>query len=331
MAVNLRLIILRDMMIEPNSKNVKYPTQLAIFLGLTGGGLMIGSLATFAIWSIMTTDPFPLNAEQILQPKYYKVNMVLQAVTTFFIFFVPAHFFALICYRKPFTYLGFNFRFNYKQVLLLIGILILTFPLSGALAELNKILPISPYWAAKFKAMELERELQEAALININSFSKYIISLIVIAFLPAVFEEMFFRGGMQNLFTRWFKGPWVAIILTSIIFSLIHLSFYGFLVRFALGVVLGFIFYYSGSLWLSILFHFLFNGVQLTALYVMTMNGVKNKNVEDNFPLWMGAIAMLLLLYLFQLYKQTSAIQQSKHVEEISPEDEFHNWTANNS
>jgi len=45
--------------------------------------------------------------------------------------------------------------------------------------------------------------------------------------------------------------------VTSIIFSIIHLSFYGFLVRFALGIVLGFIFYYSGSLWLSILFHFL--------------------------------------------------------------------------
>jgi hypothetical protein len=61
------------------------------------------------------------------------------------------------------------------------------------------------------------------------------------------------------------------------------------------------------------------------------MNGVKNKNIEDNFPLWMGTIALLLLLYLFKLYKQTSAIQQSKHIEEISPEDEFHNWTANNS
>jgi uncharacterized protein len=314
-----------------NSKNIRYPSQLAIFLGLTGGGLVIGTLATFAIWTMMTGQPFPLKAEDILQPKYYNVNMVLQVVSTFFIFFVPVHFFALICYRKPFTYLGFNFRFNYKQVLLLIGILILTFPLSGALSTLNKILPISEYWAAKFKAMELAREAQEAALININSFSRFIISLIVIAFLPALFEETFFRAGFQNLLSRWFKGPWVAIILTSIIFSLIHLSFYGFLVRFALGVVLGFIFYYSGSLWLNILFHFLFNGIQVTVLYIMTMNSVKDKNIEDNFPLWIGAIALLLLLYLFKLYKQTSALKQSKYVEEITLDDEFHNWTANNS
>ena len=320
-----------NMMPDHNSKNISYPSQLAILFGLTGGGLIIGSLASFAVWTMMTGQPFPTKAEDILQPQYYKVNMVLQAVSTFFIFFVPVHFFAVICYRKPFAYMGFNFRFNFKQVLLVIGILILTFPLSGALATLNKILPISEYWAAKFKAMELAREAQEAALININSFSRFIISLVVIAFLPAVFEETFFRGGLQNLFTRWFKGPWVAIILTAIIFSLIHLSYYGFLVRFALGVVLGFIFYYSGSLWLNILLHFLFNGVQVTALYVMTMKGIKDKNVEDNFPLWMGLIALALLFYLFKVFKQTSAKKQSQYVEEITPDDEFHNWTANNS
>lgn len=316
---------------DPNSKNVKYPSQLAIFLALTGGGLVIGSLASVAVWTMMTGEPFPLKAEDILQPKYYKVNMVLQAVSTFFIFFVPVHFFALFCYRKPLTYLGFNFRFNYKQVLLLIGILILTFPLSGSLSTLNKILPISEYWAAKFKAMELAREAQEAALININSFSRYIISLIVIGLLPAIFEETFFRGGLQNFLTRWFKGPWMAIILTSIIFSIIHLSFYGFLVRFALGVVLGFIFYYSKSLWLSILFHFLFNGIQVTIMYVMTIKEIKDKNIEDNFPLWAGAIALVLLLYLFNLYRRTSALKQSRYIEKITPEDEFNNWTANNS
>ncbi len=314
-----------------SSKKVSYPSQLAILLGLIGGGLVIGSLASYAVWTMMTGESFPLKAEDILQPKYYKVNMVLQVVSTFFIFFVPAHFFALICYRKPFTYLGFNYRFNYKQVILLIGILILTFPLSGALASLNKILPISQYWAAKFKAMELAREAQEAALININSFSRYIISLIVIAFLPALFEEMFFRGCMQNLFTKWFKGPWIAILLTAIIFSLVHLSYYGFLVRFVLGAVLGFIFYYSGSLWLNILFHFLFNGIQVTMLYIFTMKGIKEgKDIENSFPLWMGIIALFFLLYLFKQYKKTSELQHAKYVEDITPDDEFHNW-ANNS
>ncbi len=317
---------------EYNSKNVSYPTQLYTFFGLTAGGIFVASMASYAIWNLMTGQPFPSIASDILQPKFYNVNMVLQAVTTFFIFFMPAHFFAMICYKNPYEYLGFNSRFNVKQVLLVAGILVLTFPLSGALAHLNNILPIPKTLAAKFKAMETARAAEEAALIQITSFSKYIVSLLLIALLPALFEETFFRAGMQNLFTRWFKGPWVAIILTAVIFSLVHLSYYGFLVRFALGAVLGFIFYYSGSLWLNILLHFLFNGVQVTALYFMTMKGVKDKgDIENNFPLWMGIIALLLLFYLFRTFKQTSEMEQAKYINnDENAGYDFNNHTENN-
>ena len=241
------------MMIDKNAKNISYPSQLAILLGLTGSGLVVSVIIGIMIWMMMVGGSPPSKALEMLHPKYYNVNMVLQGVSTFFIFFLPAYLFAIICYRKPYRFLGFNLRINYKQLLLIIGILLLTFPLSGALAEINKILPIPHTWALKFKAMEAAREVQEAALININSFPKYIMSLFMIALLPAIFEEVFFRAGMQNVFTRWFKGPWPAIILTSIIFSIIHLSFYGFIVRFGLGVILGFIFYYSSNLWLPVI------------------------------------------------------------------------------
>ena len=61
------------------------------------------------------------------------------------------------------------------------------------------------------------------------------------------------------------------------------------------------------------------------------MKGIQNKNIEEGFPVWMGAIALGLLLYLFKLYKQASANKQLQYVEEITPDDEFHNWTAKNS
>ncbi len=318
------------MMIDKNTKNINYPSQLAILLGLTAGGLIVSVIIGTIIWLMMVGGTPPSKAEEMLQPKYYNVNMILQGVSTLFLFFIPAYFFAVICYRKPYRFLGFNVHINYKQILLVIGILMLTFPISGALAEINKILPIPQSWELKFKAMELAREAQEAALININSLPKYIISLFMIALLPAIFEEVFFRAAMQNFFTRWFKGPWPAIILTSIIFSLIHLSFYGFIVRFGLGVILGFIFYYSGNLWLPILFHFLFNGIQVTALYFMNLSGKKEiKDLETNFPLWAGVISLVILIYLFKMYKQTSILEQAKYVEEETPEDDFYNWSAN--
>ncbi len=318
------------MMIDKNTKNISYPSQLAILFGLTAGGVIISVIIGIVIWLMMVGGTPPSKPEEMLQPKYYNVNMVLQGVTTFFIFFVPAYFFAIICYRRPYKFLGFNLYINLKQILLVLGILLLTFPISGALAEINKILPIPQSWELKFKAMETAREAQEAALININSLSKYLISLFMIALLPAIFEEVFFRAGMQNFFTRWFKDPWPAVILTSIIFSIIHLSFYGFIVRFGLGVILGFIFYYSGSVWLSVLFHFLFNGIQVTALYIMNVSGKKEiKDLEGSFPLWAGAICLVILLYLFKIYKEASILQQAKYVEKETPEDEFHSWATN--
>ncbi len=270
---------------------------------------------------------FPPKAEDILQPKYYDVLMVLQAVSTLFIFFLPACFFAMICYRRPAKFLGFNLHINAKQFFLAIGILILAFPLAGALGELNQVLPIPQSWAAKFKSWEVTRQAEEAAFVQINTFPKYLMSLLIIGLLPGVFEEIYFRATIQNFFTGWFKGPGLAILVTSIIFSAIHGSYYGFLVRFGLGVILGLVFYYSKSLWLNALMHFLFNGLQVTELYENNLRGIKQtKDVEQNFPLWMGMVALVLIIYLFMVFKKASAIELAKYPEEQLPETEFEHW-----
>ncbi len=321
------------MTVDKNSRNFSFPAQISIFLGLIGGGLILGAIISAGIWLVMTGRPLLAMASDMLNPKYYNAIMMMQAVSTLFMFFLPVYFFALICYRNPAKFMGFNSSVNYRQFLIVLGILILTFPLSGALAELNKIIPIPNNWEIKFKAMEAAREAQEAALININSFSKYIISLIVIGLLPGIFEEVCFRGGLQNILVKWLKSPWAAILITAVLFSLIHISYYGFLVRFALGVVLGLIFYYTGSLWLSILFHFLYNGLQVTALYFVNISGNKStKDIEENFPIWAGLIALALIIYAFIKLKDNSMLQRQNLEEtDIEEPNDFHNWIANNT
>lgn len=320
-------------MIEQNSRNFSFPSQFGIFLGLVGAGLVVGTMISAGVWLIMTGRPILSVESDLLNPQYYNAIMAMQVVSTLFIFFLPVYFFALICYRNPSKFIGFSTSVNQKQILLLFAIFALVFPLAGALAELNKIIPIPKAWELKFKAMESARSAQESALININSFSKYIISMIVIGLLPGIFEEVSFRGGLQNILARWSKNPWLAIIVTAVLFSAIHGSYYGFLVRFALGVVLGLVFYYSKSIWLSILFHFLFNGVQVTAMYLTTSaNGVKPpKDVEENFPVWVGAIAFVLIIYVFIKFREASLLQRQKFAEEdISVPNDFHNWINQN-
>lgn len=318
--------------IDRNSGKFSFQGQLAILLGLIGAGLVFGSFISAFMWKVMTGRPLLSLVTDMLNPKYYTAIMWMQAVSTFFMFFLPVYFTALICYRNPWRFIGFKMKFNAKQLLIVLGIVILTFPLSGALAEINKIIPISKSWEVYFKAKEAERAAQEAALININSFSRYMLSMLIIALLPAIFEEVCFRGGLQNILIRWFKGPWFAIILTAIVFSAIHASYYGFLVRFALGVILGLIFYYSGSLWLSVICHFLYNGVQVTAMYLSSTDVANRKDVEENFPIWAGVVALIFIVYAFMLLHQTSLAVQEKYVfPELEDPDDYHNWITKES
>ena len=142
-----------------------------------------------------------------------------------------------------------------------------------------------------------------------------------------------FRGVVQNVLTKWFKGHWPAILLTAFIFSIIHLSFYGFFVRFALGIILGLVFYYSGSLWLAIILHFLYNGLQVTALYLLQMGSDSGiKDVEGNFPLWSGALSLVVLIYAFKRFKDFSWKQQDVfEYNDVNDPDNFHDWIAKNS
>lgn len=116
------------MVIDRNSKNIRYPAQLGILLGLIGAGLIIGGLISIAAWLMMTGRPMLGLEQDMLKPQYYNAVMVMQALSTFFMFFVPVYVFALICYRRPAKFIGFNGNINYKQVFLLLGILVLTFP-----------------------------------------------------------------------------------------------------------------------------------------------------------------------------------------------------------
>jgi membrane protease YdiL (CAAX protease family) len=323
-------------MIDRNSRNFSYSSQLGILLGLIGAGVVIGAVVSFLIWLAMTGRGVGTMETDILNPKYYSAVMWMQAVSTFAMFFLPVYVFALICYRNPTKFMGFNTRFNYRQVLLVFVILVFTFPLSGALAEMTKVIPIPHGWQVYFEAKEAERVVQEKALININTFSKYLLSMIIIALLPAIFEEVCFRGGIQNILTRWFKGPWIAIIITSLIFSAVHISYYGFFVRFALGIFLGLVFYYSGSLWLNILFHFLYNGVQVTALYFVTMSSGpaagQSKDLEENFPLWAGIVALVIIIFAIIKFRELSLWQQQKYVmSEVDDPNDFHNWITKES
>ena len=88
-----------------------------------------------------------------------------------------------------------------------------------------------------------------------------------------------------------------------------NFSFFGFLPRLALGLILGYVFYYSKNLWLNVLMHFLYNGIIVTQLYLATKKGQSiDKVMDESMPIWWGLIATLSMYALLQLFKKESEL-----------------------
>jgi membrane protease YdiL (CAAX protease family) len=107
-------------------------------------------------------------------------------------------------------------------------------------------------------------------------------NVVVMALLPALFEEFLFRGTIQQFFIKWFANKHVAILVTAFIFSAIHLQFYGFLLRFLLGIYLCYLFVWSQSLWLPIIAHFMHNANSLILDYSAQQRGIDLESLDPS-------------------------------------------------
>ena len=129
-----------------------------------------------------------------------------------------------------------------------------------------------PAWLAGFEqwaqAKEHQLEGLTKALTSFSSVPQFLVGLLVVAVIPAVGEELLFRGILQPTLLRSFKNPHIAIWATAIIFSAIHVQFYGFVPRMLLGSLFGYLYLWSGSLYIPILAHFANNGLTLTLIYL---------------------------------------------------------------
>ncbi|MNR07910.1 CAAX amino terminal protease self- immunity [compost metagenome] len=146
-------------------------------------------------------------------------------------------------------------------------------------------------------------------LITVRSNFDFIVNLVMIAVLPAIGEELMFRGGVQRSLERAFGNPHVAIWLSAIIFSTIHVQFYGFVPRMLLGAGFGYLYYYSGSIWYAMFAHFLNNAYAVcAALYMQKHNMPLDKADEPiGFPWYGYLISAIITIALFKFFKDSAA------------------------
>jgi uncharacterized protein len=125
--------------------------------------------------------------------------------------------------------------------------------------------------------------------------------------MPAIFEEMLFRGSLQQIMIALTRNAFIGILITSILFSASHVSYYGFLPRLFLGIMLGYLFYFSKNIWLSIIAHFLNNAYSLAVMFALSRTGKLNMEpLDETYPLYYGIIGAAVIILLFIAFDRES-------------------------
>ena len=189
------------------------------------------------------------------------------------------------------------------DALLVILLAVCLFPLTSFTGYLNSNMEL-PSWLSGVEQWMSEKEVELANLTNLiiasEKFSDLLINLMMIAILPAIGEELIFRGIFQKILYRLLKNGWLAIWISAFVFSAIHLQFYGFLPRFILGLVYGYLFFWSGTLFLPVLAHFINNAVPTIGsfLYASENTGI---NAEAPYRIQMGELILPVIMVVLLL------------------------------
>jgi uncharacterized protein len=198
-----------------------------------------------------------------------------------------------------------------------IALLLVIVPLVHYSYMLNKALPLADW----MRTLESNTADAIKGLLIMDTPWEFIANLMVIAVLPAIGEELVFRGIVQPQLEKVTKKPWTAILITAVVFSAIHMQFEGFFPRLLLGIVLGWLYWQTKNLWVPILAHLFNNGIQVIGVY-MFKSGLTSVDMEKDMdvPWYAALISVALVLGVGYLIQQICKSQQQ---ESSAPGDAF--------
>lgn len=246
--------------------------------------------------------------------------LLWQFLYSFGTFFLPPLLFAYAMHPRPAEYLGLR-RPGKSLHWIIVPVLMLG--LIPILLQIGNWISQLP-WGADTKAQaEKLKELTEV-MTTMNSPLEFLKIFALMAILPAMGEEMFFRGLMMRFAAKKSSKMIFPIFISSLMFAYVHSNPYGLISIFIAAVVLALIYYWTRSLWLSILAHMINNGVQIVLLYASARNPAVGQIVEDNqVPLWMLAGGVIVTGVSFWLLWKNRTPLPSDWSEDYSKEELF--------
>ncbi|MGJ1285983.1 CPBP family glutamic-type intramembrane protease [Sphingobacterium spiritivorum] len=269
----------------------------------------------FAVYS-GSFDVLKSGASIMSNPVFSNLLLAVSSISTFGL---PAYF-LLQAEQRQINYFPVQRRGRLTYLVLVLFTMIACIPLMSQVAEWNAkmVLPDS------LKGIESwMREQEDSAasmmsgIVMKTSWWGLIINLIILAILPGICEELFFRGVIQTSFFRLFKNQHLAIWVTAIIFSAIHVQFYGFFPRMLLGAFFGYLLIWSNNIWVPIFGHFINNATATIFGFYYSREGktFKEMSTAEVYPwyIYIGSIAATMVL-LFILYNYSRKVNDGKRL-----------------
>jgi membrane protease YdiL (CAAX protease family) len=245
--------------------------QLLLFIGMAFGIFTVLSLIGVSILS-KTTGISVFDMSNTANWNSHNPGMIvfvrgMLLVQFLGLFVIPSLLFAYFSDPQPMHYMGFKPPVKPIYWVLAVIVMFLAIPLVEYTGILNRQVHFGKGLQSMMQSMEDEAAKQIKFMLSGTNIGNLILNIIFIALFAGVGEELFFRGVLQRLLIRATKNPWTGIIIAAFLFSFFHFQFFGFVPRFLLGILLGAIYWYSGSIWPAMLAHFAYDGFFIVLAY----------------------------------------------------------------
>lgn len=264
-------------------------------------------LLTFVIGLVVTGLAGGLLLNMGGPDKAVAMSRIATVIQDIFMLIMPALVTALIVTRQPVKLLALGRMPSAGRVLIAIAVMLLASPAMSWIIELNSSIQLPESLAAleqKMRAMEDSAQATLDFMLGAHTPANLFVNILLIGLLAGFSEELFFRGALQRLINSTGLSATAAIWISAIIFSAIHMQFYGFVPRMLLGVYFGYLLVWSGSVWLPVIVH-AFNNSMFLVLKYMTGNGDPSIGAEGSMESVIAIIASVLATAagLILLYK----------------------------
>lgn len=298
-----------------NSAYSKFLLVVGIILISATLFTVLGTVAATAIYGVSIMQ-LQTMLNDFTNPTAISILKFIQTISTIGIFIIPALVIAFLFDHQPMNYLRVNKIVNAVSAVLVVIALVAALPLINYLGELNSRMSLPSFlsdiekWMkdSEDKAAELTK-----SFLDMRSTSDLLFNVFMIGLLPAIGEELLFRGIIQRLFSEWSKNINIGIWTSAILFSAMHMQFYGFVPRMMLGALLGYLFAWSGSLWLPIIAHFVNNALAVVLTYLLSaqMIGVDADKIgtENDYATVLISVLLTGLLLWFIYKKEKRSLQ----------------------